>query len=58
MSNKIKEATELEFLEWFFNNCDFGPADSDVRCSLMEEFEQSGKRVPRSYRVGYLEEEN
>jgi hypothetical protein len=47
----IPEATELEWLKWFFQRADFGPADGDVRYMLEEAFERkTGKRVPKSYR--------
>ena len=43
-------ATELEYLKWFYNNCDFGPAHEDVIDILNEEFEQkTGKKVPVDY---------
>lgn len=48
----MEKATELEFLTWFFINADFGPADSDVRMELQEEFtEKTGKAVPNGYSV-------
>ncbi len=34
----MEKATELEFLSWFYRNADFGPADSDVREIMNEEF--------------------
>ena len=44
---------ELVFLRWFYNNCDFGPADSDVRFILQQEYkEETGRDVPE----GYVEE--
>ena len=51
---KAKEAketaTELEFLQWFYANCDFGPADGDVRHFLRDQFvEETGKAVPKAY---------
>ena len=43
-------ADELEFLRWFYCNADFGPADSDVRNHLCEQFEkETKKRVPEGY---------
>lgn len=52
------EATELEFLRWFFSYTDFGPADFEVKASLMQEFEFDQKmRVPTDYREGYLPED-
>lgn len=44
-------ATELEYLRYFFNKSDFGPADSDVRKELADTFEvATGKLVPDDYR--------
>ena len=41
---------ELHFLRWFVANCDFGPADSDVRAILHEEYtEATGKPVPEGW---------
>ena len=46
----IEEATELEWLEWFFYNADFGPADTDVRIIMEERFEaEIGKLVPLNW---------
>lgn len=43
-------ATELEFLQWFYSNCDFGPADEDVRAHLKAVFvEETSKRLPQGY---------
>lgn len=48
-----EEATELEFLKWFYQNADFGPADSDVRDSLKDIFEHdTGRCLPVGYRRG------
>lgn len=50
MSKKREKASEAEFLKWFYANCDFGPADGDVRSSLKAWFEQeTGKDVPPGY---------
>lgn len=50
----MKEASELEFLRWFYAECDFGPAHEDVVSTLMESFEKSKKkRVPKPYRIDY-----
>lgn len=47
-------ATELEWLKWFYNHSDFGPADGDVRDWLAETFKaQTGKLLP----IGYGDEE-
>jgi hypothetical protein len=47
----IKErATELEFLLYFYQNADFGPADADVRYCLNENFkEETDKELPEGY---------
>lgn len=43
-------ATELEYLQFFYGCADFGPADSDVRELINEEFEEvTGKRLPEGY---------
>ena len=48
------QASEFEYLQWFYAHADFGPADGDVRCYLNEEFQQeTGKELP----VGYETEE-
>ncbi len=53
----MKRATELEYLRWFFDKCDFGPAHGDVIYSLNEEFvEETGKLLPKDY--SYDEEES
>ena len=47
----MKVATELEFLRFFYDEADFGPADEDVRESIREDFETKiDKKVPREYR--------
>lgn len=46
----MEKATELEWLQWFYGNCDFGPADGDVRDILMQQFvEETGKAIPEEY---------
>lgn len=46
----MEKATELEYLKWFFQNADFGPADSDVRDRLNRQFiEQKEKNLPEGY---------
>ncbi len=45
-----KRATELEWLKWFYQQADFGPAHGDVMDNLQEEFTCStGKRLPQGY---------
>lgn len=34
----MEKATELEFLQYFYQQADFGPADSDVRDGIKEWF--------------------
>lgn len=47
------KATELEFLEWFYFNADFGPADGDVKYIMKKEFmEETGKQLPDEYSSG------
>lgn len=47
---KKNVATELEWLMYFYQNADFGPADSDVRWSIKESFEkETGKSLPEGY---------
>lgn len=46
----MEKATELEYLKWFYNNADFGPADGDVRHCMDEYFKrQTGKELPEGY---------
>lgn len=47
---KRERATELEYLKWFFQNADFGPADSDVRDSMNNRFmDKTKKNLPEGY---------
>ena len=51
---KKEKATELEWLKFFYQNADFGPADYDVKRSMADEFrERKGKELPN----GYMDEE-
>lgn len=46
-------ATELEWLKWFYQHADFGPADTDVRMYLKEKFMQATKKnLPERYNFG------
>jgi len=46
----MEQATELEYLQWFFANADFGPAHDDVIIGMEEEFrEETGKEIPDGY---------
>lgn len=48
---KIFEMSErLEFLLWFYQYADFGPADSDVRHFLKERYKRdTGKQLPKGF---------
>ena len=46
----MEQATELEYLRWFYQEADFGPADSDVRDFIDEAFvKETGKTLPEGY---------
>jgi hypothetical protein len=46
----MEKSTELEWLRWFHLNADFGPADSDVRYYMKEDFmRETGKELPDGY---------
>lgn len=45
------QRAERQWLEWFFVNADFGPADGDVRQMLQEQYEKkTGQTIPPNYR--------
>lgn len=45
-----ERATELEYLKWFRQTADFGPADGDVKDSLNRSFmEETGKLLPEGW---------
>lgn len=45
-----EQATELEFLQWFYSECDFGPAHEDVVHYMNESFKkETGKELPEGY---------
>lgn len=45
-------ATELEYLTWFRQNADFGPADGDVVESMNERFmNETGKNLPEGWNL-------
>lgn len=46
MSKKVIRATKLEFLTWFYQSADFGPASSDVRARLKRRFIAEQKKRP------------
>lgn len=46
----MKYATELEWLQWFYETADFGPADDDVRYLMEQKFtKETGKGLPKKY---------
>ena len=45
-----QRATELEYLRWFRQNADFGPADGDVQDAMTDAFmKQTGKNLPEGW---------
>jgi len=47
-----ERATELEYLKWFRENADFGPADSDVQEIMDHDFmEETGKNLPEGWNL-------
>ncbi len=58
MSDKKPEAEDIEWLRYFMDVADFGPAHEDVVAIYMRRFEEkTGKRVPFDYREGYINDE-
>ncbi len=45
-----EQATELEWLRYFYQKADFGPADDDVRQIIEEDFmKKTRKALPAGY---------
>jgi len=45
-----EQKVELEYLQWFHWNSDFGPADGDVRCYMNRRYtEETGNPLPPGY---------
>jgi len=45
-----ERASELEYLRWFRENADFGPADGEAKDALNEYFiESTGKDLPEGW---------
>ena len=43
---------EYRYLKWFAQNADFGPADSDVKLHMQEDYEtETGNKVPVDWRM-------
>jgi hypothetical protein len=48
----VKVEEELQWLTWFCQNVDFGPAHGDVMEIMYEQYEQqTGRKVPKDWRV-------
>lgn len=41
--------SELWFLRWFYQECDFGPGDDDVREAMKDEFKSKYGPLPKGY---------
>lgn len=54
----MNQATELEYLQYFYSQADFGPADDDVRYYIEEAFKRdTGLLLPNGYARDEEEEE-
>lgn len=52
MNDNDEKQEAFAFLEWFFLNADFGPADDDVKYMMQEQYEEeTGLKVPEEYRT-------
>jgi hypothetical protein len=48
----MKTATELEFLQFFYQQADFGPADEDVRDAIKNSFVRiTNMNLPEGYEI-------
>ena len=57
MAKRENQATELEWLKYFYDEADFGPAHEDVVMLIQEYFKKStGKSLPDGY-YDYTDEE-
>lgn len=49
-TQSTERASELDWLLWFYQNADFGPAHGDVMKSYMKDFTlKTGKLLPKAY---------
>lgn len=47
MKEEKPRATEIEYLQWFRVNADFGPGDGDVQDAMNQQFmDETGKNIP------------
>jgi len=50
-------ATELEWLSYFYQNADFGPAHADVEAAIKERFmKETNKNLPEGYNLDTSDE--
>ena len=55
----MKRATELEYLRYFYNIADFGPADEDIRYMIKQQFkDDTGMELPIGYSDDWDDEED
>ena len=48
--DKVTQA-EYDYLKWFKQSADFGPADGDVHSGMNDHYErQTGNKVPKDWR--------
>ena len=51
-SKPAKVVEKLKFLDWFYCNVDFGPAEEDVIIYMLEQYEYvTGEKVPLEYDI-------
>ena len=49
--DKSVTQAEYDWLLWFFQRADFGPADGDVRIMLEDQYEkETGRTIPSAYK--------
>ena len=54
----MKRASELEWLKYFYENIDLGPADEDVVEMMKEEFViKTKKKMPKGYKLHQNEQD-
>lgn len=41
---------ELDYLRWFHDTCDFGPAHEDVVQIMLDDYVKSGGVIPAAYK--------
>ncbi len=49
----MERASEIEWLKWFVQRADFGPAHGDVFEAMQEQFmDETGKNLPEGWNYG------